>query len=146
MVSTECTALRPCGVPHNLFLTDCRWSFREQSHILQRNRVKVHGTEQFPYLGSLTLPSCKSRDPQPSMRLAVNADQRRRKVTFDSFLQPIYHYANCCKPLLAPVLFDTSLSQFRIGCAECYMALRGSFTWRNNLRCSHSHTEFKLYQ
>ena len=43
-------------------------------------------------------------------------------------------------------LLNTSLSQFRMSCAECYMSLRGSLSWRNNLRCTHSHTEPRPHQ
>ena len=55
-------------------------------------------------------------------------------------------FSDVFKPLLTMVIFDTSLSQFRMGCAERYMALRGSLRWWNHLRCTHPHTEFRLYQ
>ena len=55
-------------------------------------------------------------------------------------------FSDVVKPLLALVIFDTSLSRSRMSCAECYMSLRGSLSWWDHLRCTHPHTEFELYQ
>ena len=88
-------------IPQKLLSIDFRLVYWELFHTLNHNRVKLHGIEQFPHLGSLTLPMLsnygKPETPWSSAWLAVYADQRRRKVTFDQFLWPIYHYANCCK-------------------------------------------------
>ena len=90
-------------IPQKLLSIDFRLVYWELFHTLNHNRVKLHGIEQFPHLGSLTLPVLsnygKPETPWSSAWLAVYADQRRRKVTLDQFLRPIYHYANCCNEL-----------------------------------------------
>ena len=55
-------------------------------------------------------------------------------------------FSEILKLLLELFIFDTLLSQFRTGCAECCMSLRGSLSWWDHLRCTHPHTEFELYQ
>ena len=88
------------NIPQKLLSIDFRLVYWELFRALNYNRVKLHGIEQFPDLGSLTLPVLsnhgKPETPWSSAWPAVYADQRRRKVTFDQFLWPIYHYANCC--------------------------------------------------
>ena len=77
-------------IPQKLLSNDFRLVYWELFHTLNYNRVKLHDIEQSPHLGSLTLPVLsnhgKPETPWSSAWLAVYADQRRRKVTFDQFL------------------------------------------------------------
>ena len=56
-------------VPQKLLSIDFRLVYWELFHTLNHNRVKLHGIEQFPHLGTLTLPVL-SNDGKPETRLA----------------------------------------------------------------------------